>query len=108
MISVKRLIRETADRFIGSDITYGHGTGNAIDEAAYLIFGYLNLDHSNPQLAYKKRVSKSELEKLELLINRRIHENYPVAYLINQAWFAGFKFFVDDRVLVPRLSLIHI
>ena len=102
MISVERLIRETADRFTGSDITYGHGTGNAIDEAAYLIFGYLNLDHSNPQLAYSKRISKSELEKLELLINRRIYENYPVAYLINQAWFTGLKFFVDDRVLVPR------
>ena len=75
MINVESLIRETADRFIESDITYGHGTDNAIDEAAYLIFSYLDLDHSNPQLAYSKKVSKSELEKLELLINRRIYEN---------------------------------
>ena len=56
MINVESLIRETADRFIGSDITYGHGTDNAIDEAAYLIFGYFDLDHSNPQLAYSKRI----------------------------------------------------
>ena len=94
MVTVESLIRETANRFIESNLTYGHGTDNAIDEAAYLIFGHLDLNHGEAEEAYQKAISNKELREIDKLIDRRINQNCPVAYLIKKAWFAGLEFLV--------------
>jgi len=102
MLTVEALIQKTADRFNCAEVTFAHGAENATDEAAYLIFGYLKLDHTDAQNAYQRVINEGELEVLEKMIKQRIEENYPVAYILNQAWFAGMDFFVDERVLIPR------
>ena len=108
MVTVESLIKETADKFNESNLTFGHGTDNAIDEAAYLIFGYLDLNHDKAEEAYQKTISNEDLIEIDKLIDCRINQNRPVAYLINKAWFVGLEFFVDERVLVPRSPLAEL
>jgi ribosomal protein L3 glutamine methyltransferase len=78
-----------------------HGTETCRDEAAAIIYHALGLGHDDP-LAYGRPVSAAERLRCEALLSRRIDERLPAPYLLGEAWFAGLRFVVDPRVLVPR------
>jgi ribosomal protein L3 glutamine methyltransferase len=101
-MNVEHLIREIAERFEQSNLSYGHGTDNPLDEAAWLVFSTLQLSYKDVQAAYATKVYDEQESAVSALASRRINERVPVAYLLKQAFFAGHEFYVDDRVLVPR------
>jgi ribosomal protein L3 glutamine methyltransferase len=90
------LIGQTERRFKAARLHYGHGTENARDEAAFLVLRGLGL----PFDADLRRAV--DPGKLESLIRKRIEQRIPVAYLLREAWLDGQRFYVDQRVIVPR------
>lgn len=108
LLSVELLIRQIAERFSAAPLVYGHGTASAVDEAAYLVFAALGLDHGDAPAAYKLAVSDNDHGRIEVLVEQRIRDRVPIAYLVNEAWFCGLPFHVDSRVLVPRSPLAEL
>ena len=100
--TVEALIRYGASEFERAGLAYGHGTDNAIDEAAALAFHALGLDHADAAAAYARRPTAPDVERVLSLYARRIAERVPAAYLMGRMWFAGLEFEVDERVIVPR------
>ena len=101
-------VRFASSEFERQGVYYGHGTDNPWDEALLLVTATLQMPiEISPQQA-QCRLINAEREQLAELIQRRIDERIPVAYLINEAWFCGMPFYVDERVLVPRSPLAEI
>ncbi len=100
--TVRDLMRFAVSRFNEAELTYGHGTQNAYDEAAYLILSALNLPIQQLEPYLDARLLPGEVADVLALIRRRAEERVPVAYLTNEAWQGEFNFYVDERVLVPR------
>jgi ribosomal protein L3 glutamine methyltransferase len=101
-------MRESAARLARAHLAYGHGTDNAHDESAALVFHALNLDHSQAPQAYARPVSPRGLQRVRAIISRRIRTRVPAAYLTRRMWFAGLDFYVDERVLVPRSPIAEL
>lgn len=108
--TVAELIRQGAAEFERAGLAYGHGTDNAIDDAAALVFHALGLDHAQAESAYHVQPDAVGLARVRALFDERISRRVPAAYLMGRMWFAGLEFEVDPSVIVPRspfAELIH-
>ncbi|HAR08367.1 MAG TPA: 50S ribosomal protein L3 N(5)-glutamine methyltransferase [Cobetia sp.] len=101
-------IRWGASRFVAADLSYGHGSDNAIDEAAHLVLDSLGLDHHLPDAYLASQLTRAERQAAAAVIQRRIHTRLPAPYITGKAWFAGLEFFVDERVIVPRSPIAEL
>ena len=87
---------------------FGHGTDNARDEAAELVFFVAGLEHARGAAAYPLRLNARQQARIASLLARRIDERVPLAYLTQRAFFAGLQLHVDARVLVPRSPIAEL
>lgn len=103
--SLRDWLRFAVSRFNEAQLFFGHGSNNAYDEAAYLILHtlHLPLDRLDPFL--DARLLPEESERLAAILDRRIQERVPAPYLTHEAWLHGYRFYVDERVIVPRSFL---
>jgi ribosomal protein L3 glutamine methyltransferase len=101
-MTLEECVQEVAARLAASDSFFGHGTDNPRDEAAWLVMHVAKSD--NPATA----MQPGQLEELEILIDRRIRDRVPIAYLLGYAWFCGLKFQLSPDVLVPRSPIAEL
>ena len=100
--TVRDFFRYAVSRFNAAGLVYGHGTTNAVDEAAFIVLEALRLpiDALDPFL--DASLTREERVRLLELIDARVATRKPAAYLLNRAYIQGVPFYVDERVIVPR------
>lgn len=101
-ITLRDLLRHAVSRFNASGLAFGHGSDNAYDEAAYLLLHTLHLPLDTLEPFLDARLLASEIEEVLAVIARRADERVPAAYITREAWMHGRRFYVDERVIVPR------
>ena len=100
--TVRDVLRYAVTRFTTARLSYGHGSTNAYDEAAYLILHTLHLPLDTLEPFLDARLLTSEINTVLHIIERRVELRVPAAYLTNEAWLGDYRFYVDQRVIVPR------
>ena len=101
-MTLRAALREAVTQFKRAGLAFGHGMHNARDEAAYLILHTLKLPLGELDPVLDRRLSPSELDAVRAILRRRVRERAPAAYLTREAWLGEFRFYVDERAIVPR------
>jgi ribosomal protein L3 glutamine methyltransferase len=105
---VRELIARGARRLRRAHVFFGHGTDNAWDEAAALVWHALQLPQQAPERHHARRVDARAQARVGALLERRIRTRLPAVYLTGRTWFAGLELHVDPRVLIPRSPLAEL
>lgn len=108
LTTLRDWVRWGASRFNEAGLVFGHGCDNALDEALALVLHAVYLDHRLPDHFLDCRISNSEASAVRGLLERRIRERVPAAYLTGQARFAGLDFEIDENVLIPRSPIAEL
>ena len=102
LLTLRDMLRWAVSRFNAAGLFFGHGTQDAYDEAAWLVLHALHLPPDRLEPFLDARLAAAEKEAVTALIDRRIAERIPAAYLTHEAWLGDYRFHVDERVIVPR------
>jgi len=100
--TVRDLLRFAVSRFDEAGLVYGHGTDNAYDEAAYLVLRSLHLPLDRLEPFLDARLLPAEVSAVIDVLEQRVRDRLPAAYLTHEAWLGDYRFYVDERVIVPR------
>jgi ribosomal protein L3 glutamine methyltransferase len=100
--TLRDLLRYAVTRFNTEKLFFGHGSSNAFDEAAYLLLHTLKLPLDKLEPFLDAKLLPNEVASVLQVIERRATDRVPAAYLTGEAWLAGYRFTVDERVIVPR------
>jgi ribosomal protein L3 glutamine methyltransferase len=106
-VTVQGLIERGARRLRRAQVFFGHGTDNARDESAALVWHALKLPAATARIYHRVTTARQQLQA-RALISRRIRERTPAVYLTGATWFAGLKFLTDPRALIPRSPLAEL
>ena len=100
--TVIELVEAMAARLAAARVSFGHGTTNAFDEAAWLTLWTLGLPLDELDAVSGSPVTPARAAAVHEVIDRRIATRKPAAYLTREAWLQGVPFYVDERAIVPR------
>jgi ribosomal protein L3 glutamine methyltransferase len=100
--SIGDVVRFAVTRFGAARLAFGHGFADARSEACYLLAWALHLPHADFERYLDARLAPAELAESLALLRRRVEERIPAAYLTREAWLGEYRFYVDERTLVPR------
>ncbi len=102
LFTVRDWLRYAISQFEAAELVFGHGSSNALDEAAYLILATLNLPIDNIDPWLDARLTTPERNRVADIVARRIETRKPASYLTGEAWIGPYRFVIDERVIVPR------
>lgn len=102
LTTVRDLLRYAVTRFNNAKLFFGHGSSNALDEAAYLILHTLHLPLDKLEPFLDAKLLPDEVAQLLAVIERRATDRTPAAYITHEGWLGTYRFYVDERVIVPR------
>ena len=108
LTTLRDYVRYAISCFNEAELFFGHGTSGPLDEAAALVLHALHLPYDLPGGYFQSTLTLAERERVLDLMDRRIRERKPLAYLTHEAPFAGHQFYVDERVLVPRSPIAEL
>jgi ribosomal protein L3 glutamine methyltransferase len=108
LVTIRDCLRWAVSRFNQAGLCFGHGTQDAYDEAAYLLLHALHLPLDRIEPFFDAALTDDELQAVFAILNRRIRERIPAAYLTHEAWLGDFRFYVDERVIVPRSHIAEL
>ena len=100
--TIRDLLRFAISQFNQASLHFGHGCANAYDEAAYLILKTLHLPLDQLEPFLDARLLDDECKQVLTMIDRRVTQRTPAAYLTHEAWLGDYCFYVDERVIIPR------
>ncbi|BEU21112.1 50S ribosomal protein L3 N(5)-glutamine methyltransferase [Paraburkholderia caribensis] len=100
--TVRDVLRYAVSQFNQAGLAFGHGSSNAYDEAAYLVLHTLHLPIDLLEPFLDARLTSEEIDAVLKVIERRAKDRVPAAYITQEAWMHGYRFHVDERVIVPR------
>ncbi|GJL72899.1 MAG: 50S ribosomal protein L3 glutamine methyltransferase [Nitrosomonas sp.] len=100
--TIRDFIRLAVSQFNKAHLFFGHGCATAFDEAVYLVLSTLNLPLDQLEPFLDARLTSDEKMQVLHVIERRVTEKKPAAYLTNEAWLGDYRFYIDERVIVPR------
>jgi ribosomal protein L3 glutamine methyltransferase len=100
--TVRDLLRFAVTRFNQAELSFGHVSANAYDEAAYLVLHSLHLPLDLLEPFLDAKLTAAEIDAVLGVIERRATDRVPAAYITQEAWMHGLRFHVDERVIVPR------
>jgi ribosomal protein L3 glutamine methyltransferase len=102
LVTLRDWVRYGTSAFTKAGLVFGHGTSRASDEAAFLILSTLNLPHDELEPWLDCRMTRSERSDVAAILDARIKSRKPASYLTKSAWIGPYKFYCDERVIVPR------
>lgn len=108
LVTLRDFLRWSVSRFNEAGLHFGHGTQNAYDEATYLLLHALHLPQERIEVFLDAALTESERQTVHAVLERRIRERIPAAYLTREAWLGDFPFYVDERVIVPRSHIAEL
>lgn len=108
LTTIRDFIRWGVSHFNQTPLFYGHGTDNAWDEAVNLVLSSLHLSPDTDTNVLDAKLTLVERKLIASYIEKRVKERIPVPYLIQEAWFAGLNFYVDERVIIPRSPIAEL
>ena len=101
-VTLRTVLRDIVRRLKAARVSYGHGTTNASDEAAWLALHALKLPLDDLAPHLERALTPTQVQRITGLVDERIRSRKPTAYLTREAWLGDHRFYVDERVIVPR------
>lgn len=108
LTTIKDYIRWGASQFVENKVFLGHGIATPLHESAAIVLHSLHQPYQLDDCYLDAALTIDERKRVYDLLNKRITERLPVAYIIREATFAGLSFYVDERVLVPRSPIAEL
>ncbi len=107
-ITLQQCLDNCIEQLQGSDVFFGHGTNNAVDEAYWIVLSALDISPQTTELNFSMILEQSDQKKVLGLLEKRISSAVPTAYLTGEAWFYGQPFYVSPDVLIPRSPIAEL
>jgi len=108
LMTIRDFIRWGSSEFLHNELSFGHGFVDAFDESRYLILHALHMPYDSPDAYFDAVLTLPEREQVIDVLQLRISSRQPAAYITRESWFCGLKFYVDERVLVPRSPIAEL
>ena len=106
--TLRDVLRYAVTRFNESDLAFGHGQVDAFEEAVFIVLRTLQLPLQRLDFFADAYLTHGEINGLLQSIERRVKKRLPAAYLLKEAWLQGYKFYVDERVIIPRTFIAEL
>lgn len=100
--TIRDLYRWAVTEMENADLSYGHGSPDSCEDASFLICRALKLPFERFDMFLDAQLTHNELVRIVHLIDRRVHDKTPTAYLLKESWLTGHRFYIDERALIPR------